>query len=196
MRITFKNKLLSVPLLAALAVTFAAPHAQAGVIEVGASGNYRISRINKENYQEMVSYTGTLSYYFWELSALELSYTEGTQIVVLQIPTENRTTTTTSFQMAGLDLVLTLADKQSVFQPYVKLGGAYLKKEMQREIENMGITKLPSSEGVVPSAGVGFKFRIGANLSLKVGVDAWTSPSNQSPTTIDYAGRAGISWMF
>ena len=172
------------------------PSAFAGIFEVGASGNYRISRIDNDNYQEMVSYTGTISYYFWEMSAFELSYTEGTQIVVLQIPTENKTTTTTSFKMGGLDLVLTLADKDSVFQPYIKVGGAYIKKEIYREVATLGIDRLPSSEGVVPSAGVGFKVKITNAFSIKAGVDAWTSPSNQKPTTIDYAGRAGVSWMF
>ncbi len=170
--------------------------AQAGVFEIGASGNYRISRLDEDNYSEMVSYTGTISYYFWEMSALELSYTQGTQITVMLIPGDNKTTTTTGFQMGGADLVLTLADKQSLFQPYVKLGGAYLRKEMVREIETLGKDRLPTSEGIVPSAGVGFKIRLTNALSLKAGVDAWTSPPSQDRTTIDYAARAGISWMF
>lgn len=172
------------------------PNASAGIFEVGGSGNYRISRLDKDNYQEMTSYTGSVSYYFWEMSALELSYTEGEQIVVLKIPTENKTTTTTIFKMAGLDLVITLASKESVIQPYIKAGGAYITKDMYREVETVGMDRLPSQKGLVPSAGAGIKIKFTNTMSLKVGVDAWTSPSNQKPTTIDYAGRAGLSWMF
>ena len=197
MTTAFQNIVLVFRILTILVgLSVAAPPAEAGLFELGSSGNYRISRIDKDNYQEMVSYTGSISYYFWEMSAIELSYTEGEQIVVLKIPDENKTTTTTIFRMAGLDLVLTLAGKESPFQPYIKVGGAYIKKEMYREVETLGTDRLPSSEGLVPSAGVGFKIKLTDAMSIKMGVDAWTSPSNQEPTTIDYAGRAGISWMF
>lgn len=175
------------------------PFASAGFVEIGATGNYRISRLDSDNYQEMVSYTGSISYYFWEMSALELSYTEGRQVVVVKVPndpTDNKTTITTTFQLAGLDLVLTLANKQSTLQPYVKLGGAYMHKEFVREVETLGSTKLPSVSGVVPSAGLGFKVKITDGLSFKVGVDAWTSPPDKEPVIVDYAGRAGVSWMF
>ncbi|MBX7231787.1 MAG: porin family protein [Bdellovibrionales bacterium] len=168
----------------------------AGFMEVGASGNYRISKINSNNYQEMVSYTGSLSYYFWEMSAMELSYTQGNQIVVLQIPSDNKTTTTTFFELIGLDLVITLADKQSDFQPYVKMGGAYIKKEIVRTIESLGSDRIDSPAGLVPSAGVGFRIKLSTNFSIKAGVDAWTSPLKQNPVTIDYAGRAGVSFLF
>ena len=35
-------------------------------------------------------------------------------------------------------------------------------------------------------------------LSVKLGLDAWTSPlgKKDQPVVVDYAGRAGISWMF
>jgi hypothetical protein len=171
--------------------------AQAGFVEIGASGNYRISRIDDNNKQELVSYTGSVSYYFWELSALELSYTQGQQVVTVQFEGETtRTTMTTFFELIGLDLVLTLADKQSMLQPYIKVGGAYLRKEIVRDVEGLGRTKMDSPAGVVPSAGIGFKLRFTQTLSFKVGVDAWTSPLDREPVTIDYAGRAGISWMF
>lgn len=144
----------------------------------------------------MVSYTGSLSYYFWEMSALELSYTEGTQVVVLSIPGDNKNVVTTQFRIIGGDLVLTLADKDSLLQPYVKVGGAYMTKKITREIQTVGSDHLDAPSGLVPSAGVGFKIKISQGLSIKVGVDAWTSPPEKKPVTVDYAGRAGISWLF
>jgi hypothetical protein len=172
--------------------------AQAGIIELGASGNYRLSRIDDDNKQEMTSYTGTISYYFWEMSALELSYTQGKSVVTYMFPGETtHTYITTVFELIGLDLVLTLGDKQSVFLPYIKVGGAYIRKEIAREVEGVsGVQRIPAPDGIVPSAGIGFKIRFTQTLSLKVGVDAWTSPPDREPVTVDYAGRAGLSWMF
>lgn len=171
--------------------------ASAGYVEVGASGNYRISKIDDDNKQELISYTGSISYYFWELSAIELSYTQGRQVVTTKFPGETaHSITTTFFELFGLDLVLTFADKQSSFQPYVKVGGAYMSKQIVREIEGISRDKVDAPEGLVPSAGIGFRLKFTNALSLKVGVDGWTSPPDHDPVTVDYAGRAGLSWMF
>ncbi len=167
------------------------------VIEVGATANYRKSVITEDNYQESESYTGSISYYFWEMSALELSYTRGAQRVVLKPSAqEAKFTITSTFYMAGADLVFTLGSRESAFQPYVKIGGAYIEKEIVREVEGGATTEIPGEFGVVPSAGLGFKIRLTKALSLKVGADAWTSPIKKGEdTTYDYAGRAGFSWF-
>jgi hypothetical protein len=167
------------------------------VIEVGATANYRKSVINEDNYQESLSYTGSISYYFWEMSALELSYTDGTAVVVIQPSAdESKFTITSSFYMAGADLVFTLAGRDSPFQPYIKLGGAYMEKKNVREVEGGATTEISSQAGIAPSAGLGFKIMLTKTFSIKVGVDAWTSPMKSGEdTTVDYAGRAGFSWF-
>lgn len=173
-------------------------YAHAGYIEIGASGNYRISKIDDDNQQELISYTGSFSYYFWELSAVELSYTQGKQEVTAKFPGDtNRIVQTTMFEMMGADLVLTLADKESFLQPYIKGGAARIKKKIIRVVEGAGggTDEIELDPSVVPSAGIGFKLKFTKTLSLKVGVDAWKSSSSDTDT-IDYAGRAGISWMF
>lgn len=173
------------------------PVAHAGVIEIGATGNYRESYLTEKTYQKSVSYTGSISYYFWEMSALELSYTRGTNISSLKISTtDQQTINTTYFEMVGMDLVLTLADKQSYFLPYIKGGGAYLAKEMENQREGTPMQK-DSLYGLVPSAGLGFKLRLSQNLSIKIGADAWTNPHKSGQDTVwDYAGRGGFSWLF
>jgi len=172
------------------------PAASAGYVELSGSANYRESKINKDNYQKLISFTGSISYYFWELSAIELSYTEGEQIVRIQPVGGEYTLVTTQFRMAGLDFVLTLAGKQSPFQPYIKFGGAYVDKKIFSKTEIGGQKSIPYDPGVVPSAGIGFRIKFTNTLALKVGVDGWTTPLDQDPVTVDYAGRAGISWMF
>jgi hypothetical protein len=58
-------------------------------------------------------------------------------------------------------------------------------------------TIISDNPALVPSAGAGFKISITDALSLKVGVDVWASDAINLPTTtMDYAGRAGISWLF
>lgn len=170
--------------------------AHAGFFELGASGNFRLSKIDDNNYQELVSYTGTVSYYFWEMSALEFSYTQGQQTVVLKIPQDNKNTTITTFELFGLDLVLSLGDKQAAVIPYIKMGAAYITKEIYREIEGVRADKVDSPSGIVPSAGIGAKIRLTNTLGIKFGVDAWSSPLDKDPVTWDYAARAGVSWLF
>lgn len=182
-------------ILSSLLCFFSLP-AAAGFIELGVSGNYRKSSIDKDNYQESLSYTGSLTYYFWEMSAVELSYTNGVSNASVKPGNDPRTDTITGFELTGLDFILTLGDRESVVQPYVKVGGAYIKKKIVKRTEGFDTRDGGSSEGLVPSAGVGFKVKFTRELSLKVGVDAWTSPPKQQPVIVDFAGRVGLSWMF
>ncbi len=177
----------------------------AGFTELGASVNYRRTSIDDNNFSESTSYTGSISYYFWERSALELSYTSGvgklstkatgvSELTQLQIA---------QFSMIGLDLVLSLAGREDVFQPYIKIGAGYVDKNIFKENEIEGRVKIQTQSGTVPSAGAGFRIGLTKQLSLKVGVDAWTSPlddrdenGEKRDLQIDYAGRAGLAWMF
>jgi hypothetical protein len=87
-------------------------------------------------------------------------------------------------------------------RPYVKAGAQYLleKKlvDQYRDASgNWNPNTLESTPSIVPSVGVGFKIGLTASLSIKAGIDAWTSDSLAvQPVKIDYAGRAGLSWMF
>ncbi|MCC7403436.1 MAG: outer membrane beta-barrel protein [Bdellovibrionales bacterium] len=174
----------------------AAPWAQAGVVEVGASANFRRSTIDDNNYQESLSYTGSISYYFWEMSALEASYTEGSALLSVKPVDDTKIITKSIFRMVGLDLVITFGAKEAFLNPYIKIGGAHIEKKIVREPDGLNASEIESPSSVVPSAGLGFKMRLTKTLTLKVGVDGWTSSLKDDNPTIDYAGRAGISWMF
>lgn len=170
--------------------------AKAGVIEMGTSATFRRSTIDENNFQESTSYTGTVSYYFWEMSALELSYTEGSSLLSVKPVDDTKVITRSTFRLIGLDLVITLASQQSSLQPYIKIGGARISKKIVRQPEGLDASEIESPTGLVPSAGLGLKIVLGKAFSIKIGVDAWTSPLSESKPTIDYAGRAGVSWMF
>ena len=185
-----------------VAFVISGSEAQAGFIEIGASGSYKKSNIGTDSFDESQSITGSFSYYFDESSALELSYTDGVNRRRLGEGQPNGQLTNMTYKMTGLDLVVTLGDREATIRPYVKIGGVYI---MEKKITSQywsGGAPFPATSredppALVPSAGIGFKLSLTKALSLKVGVEAWSSRSvSEQPVTIDYSGRVGLSWMF
>lgn len=185
-----------------LAILLSAPFtAAAGFLEIGASANYRSSGYDKNNFVQSLAYTATVSYYFWEMCAWELNYTTGfsKQVTKGPDPYDPRETVEDNIDLLSLDLVLSFAERTDMFRPYVKFGGGYLKKERFRQVDNGNNDPIDTQEGLVPSGGFGFALGLTKELSIKIGLDAWTSPiihRADEPLIVDYAGRAGISWMF
>lgn len=173
--------------------------ALAGIFELGLTANYRSSQVTEDNSQASLSYTGSISYYFFEMSALELSYTNGNSVLSYRpSASDPKTEITTEFEMMGVDLVLTFAGRDAAFQPYVKVGGAHISKKIViAGDQGTGSAEIKAPDGIVPSAGIGVKIKLTEQFLIKAGVDAWTSPLNDDAggddATIDFAGRAGIS---
>ncbi len=165
--------------------------AYAGYFEVSASGSYRKTTYDKDNYSVYRSGTGSIAYYFWELSALEVSYTKARQD---EVKTDYEARSFVTFY--GADLIFTLASRQSLFQPYIKVGAAYQDKKTSYKQLNQAVIELTPVQGWAPSGGVGFKFIIGKNVAIKAGIDAWSSPISQDDVTYDYAARLGLSFIF
>lgn len=175
--------------------------AQAGFVEVGASGTYRKQNVGVDIFSESYSVTGSVSYLFDEMSAIELSYTEGYGRTVVGATTSGATKELVSTAtMASLDFVYTFGEKGAVLRPYLKAGAGYLiNKEITEVIVGFPNRTYNEETGFVPSAGVGFRLALTQTLSLKVGVDGWSSQpigKENRNSKIDYAGRAGISWLF
>lgn len=181
----------------------------ASFTELGASVNYRRTSIDSSNYSESTSYTGSISYYFWERSALEFSYTSGVGKLSSKATgvSELAQVQIAQFSMTSIDLVLSMAGREDPIQPYVKFGGGYVDKKIFKENDIEGRRLIQKQSGVVPSAGAGIKVSLTQSLSLKLGIDAWTTPLDESSQNsdgtgekrkvqIDYAGRVGLSWLF
>lgn len=175
----------------------------AGIIEIGASGSYRKSNIDSDAYDESRSMTGSLSYYFNDASAIELSYTYGQNKRAIAEGEVNGHVTTMHYSTVGLDFVYTFGPRGAFFRPYVKAGANYIvQKRLVDQYRgpdgNLFDAWVAEDEpGLVPSGGAGFRLALTQSLSLKVGVDAWTSrPTNRESAAIDYAARAGLSIMF
>ncbi|MDX9730414.1 MAG: outer membrane beta-barrel protein [Bdellovibrionales bacterium] len=181
---------------------FTPSQAHAGFVEIGISGSYKRSNIGANAYDESQSLTASFSYYFDESSALELSYTDGINRRMIGESQPDGQLTNMYYKMMGLDFVLTMGQRGDRFRPYIKVGTVYiLEKRIVSQSWLSGVTfnhrPLEDPVSLVPSAGLGFKLALSQNWSLKIGAEAWTSRSiSESPVTIDYAGRVGLSWMF
>ena len=162
-------------ILFTLFITIFGLPAYSGIMELGGSLSYRSSHFDAENYKTSFSVTTTVSYYFWEMSAIELSYTNGLEKMRLKEGTAQAYTLLTGFEMMGADFVFTFAGRESSFQPYIKLGAANISKEVYREVEGNAKTKISETSGLVPSAGIGFKIKLSKTFSIKIGIDAWIS---------------------
>lgn len=187
-------------LAAFIGMAHAARPAFAGYVELGASANYKFSGFDADNSIESISYTASYAYYFMENCAMELSYTSGySKQMARASETDPRYITTANIDLLALDLILTMGTREDLFQPYIKMGAGYLKKELFFKVDDGPTRRTSSSEGVVPSAGIGMKVGVTNSVSIKLGVDAWTSPlsgDKNEPVIVDYVGRAGLSWMF
>lgn len=184
--------------IASALILLSAPMAHAGFIEIGGSANYRNSAYDEHNYIQSLTYTLSFAHYFYELCAWELNYTTGyaKQATKANDPLAPKTTVEDNIEMFSMDLVLSFAGRQDPIRPYIKMGGGYLMKERFRQVEGFDKERISSQEGVVPSAGLGIAINFTKEFSIKFGADAWTSPLGKDPVIVDYAGRAGISWMF
>ncbi len=142
-----------------LFLLFSSNAVYAGYFEISGTGSYRKTTYDKNNYYEYKSVTGSVAYYFWEMSALEFSYTRA---VTNEIKTDY--TSRGYIEMFGADLVFTMGGKQSLFQPYIKFGAAYQEKQSSYKLTNQDVVKMEPIKGVSPSAGFGFKLIFAKNV--------------------------------
>jgi len=181
---SWKNVLI-VLLVAAFGAT-----AEAGLFELSATGNYRKTSVDDQHYSITSYGTAGLAYYFWELSAFELAYTQGNSATIQ--PTVSIYST---FKMYEANILITFAGKESAFKPYIKLGGGYTDRTVSEEQPGFNPIVTRSS-GFSPLAGVGFKLMLSQQFGIKAGVDGYSTPVNQQPVVYDYSAYAGISILF
>ena len=182
-----------------LSIFLHAHFVHAGLMEISASYGVRTSSIDEENFTESETWSGSFAWYFLEMSAIELSYTQGNGEQSLRAAGDpNALVYFTEFEMYGADLVITFAEKKSVIQPFIRGGAARLKKKFFREDTSNGqITEFGEPvDDVVPSYGFGLKIMLTQGFSIKGSYDRWRSGSTEDKDIWDDAIKGGISWMF
>jgi len=179
-----------------LPVVFAfSSHAQAFYTELGLQYGQKKTTFDSDNYFTAESLTGSISLYFLERLALELSYTDANGVREEKAnSTDPRRTTYQKSIVAGADLILMFADKKALFQPYVKGGAAQIKRRQEVKIEGQDSYIIEPADAVVPSYGVGLKIAMTETLGLKISYDVWKTPVDDGAQTDDTSIRAGITW--
>jgi len=174
----------------------------AGVIEMSYSFSRTDSRFDADNFSRSLSHTGSIAWYFMQMSAIEFSYTRGEGQVSGRPSSETEAIRyRTEMQLWGADLVVTLAKKEWAFQPYIKGGGALIDKKTYRLANSVS----PGPETLlfqtdpndpVPSMGAGFRLRLNEQFNIRASYDRWRSGNAQDTQIWDSAVRAGFSFMF
>jgi hypothetical protein len=185
--------------LSALAVSLllSSSPAQAFFTEVGASYGRDKKTFDSNNYLDTESITASLSFYFWERVALELSYTDATALRTEKAsPTDAQRNILQKSQIIGADLIWMLADRKDFFQPFVKGGGAQVSRRQQIDIEGFGTQVLSPETAIVPSYGFGLKLMITDSFSIKFSYNLWQTPIDGGQRTDDSSLKAGVSWIF
>lgn len=170
--------------------------AMAVMTELGVNYGYRTTYFSENNSEKAESASASVSMYFWETIALELSYTK--QVVNREekfgtVDSEVRRIFQTT-QYYGGDLILILSDKKSLFQPYIKGGLSYFTKELELKTGSMSTQVMPKEDGSAPSYGVGLKIAISEAMNIKLSYDTWTT----NITDVDKKDtffKAGLTWM-
>lgn len=170
--------------------------AHAFYTEVGVNYGRKTTTFDQNNSSESESITGSLSLYFLERVALELSYTDayGVRKEKAYSGDAQRTTTQKS-QIMGADLILVFADKKALFQPYIKGGGAQIVRNQEVKIEGLDTYKIAPETATVPSYGVGLKIPFTESFGIKLSYDVWKTPIGDGAQTDDSSIRAGITWV-
>lgn len=180
-------------LMTVLTVIFLTSQAMAMVTELGLSYGYAKKTFDASNYYQTDSKTASLSLYFFEKWALEFSYTD---FFYESQESDTRSTRTVqqSSQISDSSIVYMMLDKKSMVQPYIKVGGAYIKKSQKVRYLNSSVIDTPESAGWGPSYGVGLKFALSETFNIKLSYEAWQTPLGDGTNSEDNSFKAGISW--
>lgn len=187
-------------LLASLLLSLASPQAQAGLIEVSYAYSQSESKFDEDNFSQSLSHTASIAWYFLQMSALELSYTRGEgQISGRAEGDPEPLLYRTELEMYGADLVVTFAQKDWAFQPYLKGGAAWVDKKIFRKSTSVSaeqVINMTDKDDAVPSMGVGFRIKLTQTIRLKASYDRWRSGKSGDDEQWDSAVRAGASVFF
>lgn len=181
---------------------FISLNAHALLTELSVSYAQKKTYFNADNYTNMDSTTGSISFYFMEKLAVELSYTDASVLREETIYNGSGFQQQTSLQKVivyGSDFIFMLTDKKSMIQPYLKAGVSQIKKTLTTKNADVFVYETDPINSTSPSYGAGLKIAISDAFGIKISYDAWRTESKDSSgnksTIEDSSIRAGLSWI-
>lgn len=189
-------------ILISTVLLFFSLNAHALLTELSVSYAQKKTYFNTDNYTNMESSTGSVSFYFMERLAIELSYTDASILREETIYNGSGFQQQTSLQKVivyGSDFIFMLTDKKSMLQPYLKAGVSQIKKTLTTKNADVFVYETDPINSTSPSYGAGLKISITDAFGIKLSYDAWrteSKDSNGNKSTIeDSSIRAGLTWL-
>lgn len=171
--------------------------AHAMFTEMGLSYSRKKTTFDANNNYDSESTTASVSLYFAEKLALELSYTDATGIQNQQASAADTPRTIyQKTQIIGADLIFVFADKKALLQPYIKGGFAQISRRQEIKDGTFPTQVLEPDVAVAPSYGLGLKVALTETFGLKMSYSVWQTPIGGGAKTNDDAVSAGVTWMF
>jgi outer membrane protein W len=177
---------------------FAVP-AKAMYTELGLNYIYKKSYIDTLNNIEQQGTTGSVSLYFWDQIAIELSYTNSLLVKKeqnLSAVSNSMRVTSQVANIYAMDLIYVFGDRKASFQPYIKGGAGYIAKTQTTQIDNNPPWTVGPYNGIAPDYGIGLKYFVTDSVAIRMGYDVVITPIDNNSTAQDINGRAGLSWIF
>lgn len=179
-------------------VLFALPMtAQAMYTELGFTYGRKKTTFDANNNFDSEYMTGSVSLYFAERIALELSYTDAVSLQNQRASSADTPRTVyQKTQIMGGDLIYVFADRKALFQPFIKGGMASISRRQEIKDGSFNTSPLDPDEAIAPSYGFGLKVALTETFGLKSSYSVWQTPIGGGAKTNDDAVTAGVTWMF
>lgn len=177
---------------------FVTPQSFAIITELSLSGFYSRSTLDANNYTESQVASSSIAFYLWSRSALEFSYTHRITVQKSKASASSvPSTVTATLEELSADFVLSFADRQAAFQPFIKLGVSYpAKKQYTIQDEGFPSSTLNVAPATNPGGGAGVKIKLSQTFSLKLETTARSTTNLDRSKTVDSLSRVGLSWLF
>lgn len=167
--------------------------------EINLGYNYLRRSFDELNWFANQATTAGVSIFMGERMAVELAYTNGLYIKKeresASISSTAQRTTTQYTNSYDLGVIFLLAGRQGVIQPYVRLGGAYIERKQEVQIDNdIPFSIIPPS-AFSPSGGIGLRIILSERFAIRMAYDTIQTPIDNSQFIYDMTGRIGLTWM-
>lgn len=169
---------------------------QALFTEVGLSYGRKKQSFDANNNYDSESTTASISLYFAEKLALELSYTEAAGIQNIQYTVDSPRTIYQKTRIIGSDLIVVFADKKALIQPFIKGGVAQIRRVQTIKDGTISVQTLEPDVAIAPSYGLGLKIALTDTFGVKASYSVWQTPIGGGAKTNDSALSAGVTWIF
>lgn len=152
-----------VAFLAAFVGTLVAPSAEAGLWDLTAGFNYNRSEYEGGSFSSNRRLGGSIGYNFTDASTIELAYQRSFERNHYAGFEDSETTD----QVFSLNMVWNLLSRESVLQPYLKVGVGQLIRKTDITLST-GQKRNPRLSEITGVFGAGFKIRLSQRFGLRV----------------------------